>query len=74
MMITLHEIEPHGKTPSVVLRINLHGKVDVQLIANHSGEENALRQRLTMAGPLLETMRGIFAVEPLRDETDVIRS
>ena len=49
----------------IIFRFSLCGNSDIEIIADESDDEEALRQRLTIARPTLEVLRRMFIVNPL---------
>ena len=76
-MVTLPEIEtqikivchgpelqelPEEHPGAIVFRITARGVSSVEILTDQSDEEDTLRQRLTLARPILEELRGMFTL------------
>ena len=60
---------PAHSRGSVVVRCSVGRGIGVEIIAEHSDEEDALSQRLTSAQPVLELLQRIFTVDQLTSQS-----
>ena len=68
------ESEPVDGAGAIVIRMNLSGIVGTQILADQSDEEDALRQRLTAARPVLELLQEMFTVDTIGTKAEARRS
>ena len=66
--LTNSDLDVH-RSGSIACRFSLRGDVDIEINAGQSEEEDTLRQRLTIAGPLIEVLQEIFAGEQCVSQT-----
>ena len=60
---------PAHRRGSIVVRCSVGGNIGVEVIAEHSDEEDALYQRLTSAQPVLELLQRIFTADQLTSQS-----
>ncbi|MEO7859899.1 MAG: hypothetical protein ABIU05_05550 [Nitrospirales bacterium] len=57
---------PEKHPGSIILRFTTRGVDSVEILTDQSDEEDALRQRLAMARPMLEVLRKMFTLPQFR--------